>query len=137
MLYRCERAPMPRAPDRRPEVSRLFESANGSAPPETEMLRKWLDAWRGLGDVVNRMNRQLPAEPVERRNVDLAGDVRSSADAKRRWRRGGTDAAAGSAGRGVACFAEHVGRGAGASADGGRDPTVTRAISEPPTASDR
>jgi hypothetical protein len=36
----------------------LLRTRDGSAPPETEALRKWLDNWRGIGDVVTGMNRQ-------------------------------------------------------------------------------
>jgi len=36
----------------------LLRTRAGSAPPETGMLRRWLDTRRGLGDVVTGMNRQ-------------------------------------------------------------------------------
>jgi hypothetical protein len=36
----------------------LLRTRDGSAPPETEGLGKWLDTWHGLGDVVTGMNRQ-------------------------------------------------------------------------------
>jgi hypothetical protein len=36
----------------------LLRTRGGAAPPETEMLRRWLDNWRGVGDVVIGMNRQ-------------------------------------------------------------------------------
>jgi hypothetical protein len=36
----------------------LLRKHDGSAPPETETLRKWLDNWQGVGHVVTGMNRQ-------------------------------------------------------------------------------
>ena len=36
----------------------LLRKRDGSAPRETEILRRWLDTWRGVGDVVTGMNRQ-------------------------------------------------------------------------------
>ncbi len=35
----------------------LLRTRDGAAPPETEVLRRWLDTWRGVGDVVTGMNR--------------------------------------------------------------------------------
>ena len=36
----------------------LLRTPDGSAPPETEALRKWLDNWQGVGHVVTGMDRQ-------------------------------------------------------------------------------
>jgi hypothetical protein len=36
----------------------LLDTRGKPAPPEVQTVRKWLDSWRGLGDVVVGMNRQ-------------------------------------------------------------------------------
>src|SRR5215470_4199535 len=36
----------------------LLRTRDGAAPPETEWLRRWLDSWRGVGDIVTGMARQ-------------------------------------------------------------------------------
>jgi hypothetical protein len=38
----------------------LLRTRDGSAPPEIEALRKWLDNWQGVGHVVTGMNRDDP-----------------------------------------------------------------------------
>lgn len=48
----------------------LLRTRDGAALPETEMLRRWLDSWRGVGDVVTGMNRQ--GYMLHLSNVDAA-----------------------------------------------------------------
>ena len=36
----------------------LLDTRGKPAPPEVQTVRKWLDNWRGVGDVVTGMNRQ-------------------------------------------------------------------------------
>jgi hypothetical protein len=36
----------------------LLRGRDGSAPSETQVVRRWLHTWRGVGDVVMGMNRQ-------------------------------------------------------------------------------
>ena len=36
----------------------LLRKRDGSAPPETQVLRRWLDTWTGIGHVVTGMQRQ-------------------------------------------------------------------------------
>lgn len=36
----------------------LLNTQGKPAPPEVQTVRKWLDNWRGVGDVITGMNRQ-------------------------------------------------------------------------------
>ena len=36
----------------------LLDTGGKPAPPEVQTVRKWLDNWRGVGNVVTGMNRQ-------------------------------------------------------------------------------
>src|SRR5215470_10970194 len=70
--------------------------------PELRLLHRWLDSWRGLGDVVTGMNRQgYWLHLSERGRRDVAGDVRARCDGLGGRVRCGRDTVAGRAAGGV------------------------------------
>ena len=98
----------------------LPRTRDGSAPPETETLRKWLDTRRGVADVVTGMHRQ--SYMLHLSNVD-ASTWRATFGREAMLSSDGfgdrADAVAGGAGSGVGGAGQDSKRSA-AARDGGR-----------------